>query len=92
MLEHVTLKVRRQISCAAITMPHSAGDRGDPIGDPCACKARACSTMAGTPPVQMRTCRVALPLRLPRKMRSCCALSFKSIVKLARGWMPRLCL
>ena len=31
MLEHVMLKVRRQISsCAAITMPHSAGDREIP--------------------------------------------------------------
>ena len=79
MLEHVMLKVRHQISsCAAMTMPHSAGDSGDPIGDPCAClkprsaaltccKARARIMMVGTSSVQMRTCRVALPLRSPRK-------------------------
>ena len=91
-------------------MPHSAGDRGGPIGDPCACLkprpatlkcciARACSIMVGTSSVQMRTCRVALPLRLPRKMRSCCALSFKSIIKIVSRLdamplacrIPRLC-
>ena len=57
MLGQLMLKVRRQSSsCAAMTIPHKAGERGEPVGEPkhwrkfrvetwkC-CNARACRMM-----------------------------------------------
>ena len=65
------LNVRRQISsCAAMTIPHKAGERGEPIGEPkhwrkfrvetrkC-CNARACRMMVGRSSHQMVTSREA---------------------------------